>query len=139
MNAVLLFFFVSPRCSHCYAMGETVDSLFLCDSVYVRTVVDSAYVKDVEKWGFKTPVIPNGNMKEEWEINFYPQIVAYFPESEHAFVVAEGETKRKVIIENLAKAIYVESLYREKTTERQHSRTTLFRNKQKTEENSCQE
>ncbi|MBN2094254.1 MAG: conjugal transfer protein TraF [Candidatus Zambryskibacteria bacterium] len=107
-----LFLFLSPYCGHCRDMSFTADSLYLYDSLDVQAVVDSQYVEDIQSWGFHFPVIKNVNMKEEWNIDVYPQMVCYFPETTNAYVIAEGATGGKEVKNNIAKAVYLEKLFR---------------------------
>ena len=94
-------------------MSFTADSLYLYDSLDVQAVGDSQYVEDIKSWGFHFPVIKNVNMKEEWNIDVYPQMVCYFPGTTNAYVVAEGSTGSKEVKNNIAKAVYLEKLFRQ--------------------------
>jgi len=112
MISFTLFLFLSPHCGHCHDMSFTADSLYLYDSLDVQAVVDSQYVEDIKSWGFHFPVIKNVNMKEEWNIKLYPQMVCYFSETTNAYVIAEGATGSKEVKNNIAKAVYLEKIFR---------------------------
>jgi len=94
-------------------MGFSADSLYVYDSLNVQAVVDSQDVDEITSWGFSFPVIKNVNMKEEWDIEFYPQLIIYFSETTNAYVVAEGKTGVKEVKKNISKAVYLEKLFRE--------------------------
>ena len=113
MVSFTLFFFLSPHCGYCRAMSFTADSLYLYDSLDVQAVVDSQYIEDIKGWGFHFPVIKDINMKEEWNIDIYPQMICYFSETTNAYVIAEGATVSKEVKNNIAKAFYLEKLFRE--------------------------
>ncbi len=108
-----IFLFLSPRCGHCRDMSFTADSLYLYDSLDIQAVVDSQYIDDIKSWGVHFPVIKNINMKEEWNIEVYPQMIVYFSKTTNAYVVAEGATGSKEVKNNIAKAVYLEKLFRQ--------------------------
>jgi len=112
MISFTVFLFLSPYCGHCRDMSFTADSLYVYDSLKVQAVVDSQHVDNIKSWGFHFTVIKNVNMKEEWNIEFYPQMVCYFPKTTNAYVIAEGVTGREEVKNNIAKAIYLEKLFR---------------------------
>jgi len=116
-----LFFFLNPHCGHCYNMSFCADSLYRYDSLNVQAVVDSQYIDAVKTWGFSFPIIKNVNMKEEWNIEIYPQMVVYFSKTTNAYVVAEGATGTKEVKGNIKKAVYLEKLFR-KTQERKREK-----------------
>ena len=112
MFSFTLFFFLNPNCGHCYDMSFCADSLYKYDSLNVQAVVDSQYVDNIKSWGFSFPVIRNVNMKEEWSVEFFPQMIVFFSKTTNAYVVAEGTTGTKEVKNNIAKAVYLERIFR---------------------------
>jgi len=112
MISFTVFLFLSPYCGHCRDMSFTADSLYLYNSLDIQAVVDSQYVEYIKGWGFHFPVIKNVNMKEEWNIDVYPQMVCYFSKTTNAYVIAEEATGSKEVKNNIAKAVYLEKLFR---------------------------